>query len=108
MKMSGMKGISRFLVFLFLSTALFTAGVCPQTVPAGQQNAIDPAGIRSGDAVQPSAQIHFVPNSLRFWNDPRHATTRLPEECHGQECTPIPAYADILIHPTNFVQCIDF
>ncbi len=50
-----------------------------------------------GDSSTPQrAQIinHFVPNSYAFWSDPANWTT-----AYG------PAYANILLEPTNFVPC---
>lgn len=41
-------------------------------------------------------EIHFVPNSFAFWDDPRFATTTNP---------PKPAYADVVTAPTNFLPC---
>lgn len=57
---------------------------------------------------------HFIPNSYEFWTDPRNATTYLLEGCTGSDCTctpgtpnckAIPAFADILVEPENFVWC---
>jgi hypothetical protein len=45
---------------------------------------------------RPSRYIHFVPNSFRFWNDPRFATTQDP---------PKPAYADVVVAPSDFLPC---
>ncbi|MGH7987127.1 MAG: hypothetical protein ACREQX_12685 [Candidatus Binataceae bacterium] len=42
----------------------------------------------------PPTQVHFVPNSYAFWSNPKNWTTS-----YG------PAYADILLTPTNFVPC---
>lgn len=50
-------------------------------------------------------QVHFVPNSYRFWTDPRHATTELPEGCTGSACTLVPAFANILLQNSNFLAC---
>ncbi len=50
-------------------------------------------------------QVHFVPNSYRFWSSPRHATTELPQGCTGANCTPVAAYADILLKGSNFLSC---
>jgi hypothetical protein len=50
-------------------------------------------------------QVHFVPNSFLFWNSPLFATTELPVGCSGSDCSPIPAYADVLLENSNFVQC---
>ena len=58
-------------------------------------------------------QIHFVPNSYKFWTNPRFATTHLISGCTGSNCScssgpncmAIPAFADILVQPTNFVWC---
>jgi len=41
-------------------------------------------------------EVHFVPNTFRFWNDPRFATTTDP---------PKPAYADVVEAPTGFLPC---
>ena len=52
---------------------------------------------RSGDPTSPQAvatAVHFVPNSYAFWSNPQHWTTS-----YG------PAYADILLQPSNFVPC---
>jgi hypothetical protein len=43
-----------------------------------------------------ATQVHFVPNTFRFWDDPRFFTTDQP---------PKPAYADVLIAPTGFLPC---
>jgi len=83
--------ISRPLLFALLAAAL--------------SNAIAASAAAETGALRQSPQIHFVPDSFEFWNDPRHATTRLPEGCHGKDCTPVPAYADVVLHPANFVQC---
>jgi hypothetical protein len=47
-------------------------------------------------ASRPPRYIHFVPNSFRFWDDPRFATTEDP---------PKPAYADVVEAPSNFLPC---
>lgn len=60
-----------------------------------------------------SNQVHFVPNSYKFWTNPRFATTHLTSGCTGSncscasgaDCVAIPAFADILVQPTNFVWC---
>jgi hypothetical protein len=46
--------------------------------------------------VGPHDEIHFVPNTFAFWDDPRFATTTDP---------PKPAYADVLLAPSNFLPC---
>jgi hypothetical protein len=63
------------------------------------------ATILPGEALSrsPKAQVHFVPNTFKFWNNPKFATTELPG-CTGDNCTPTPAYADILLSGSNFVQ----
>jgi hypothetical protein len=43
-----------------------------------------------------ATEYHFVPNTFRFWDDPRFATTRNPTT---------PAYADIVQAPTQFLPC---
>jgi hypothetical protein len=43
-----------------------------------------------------SRQVHFVPNTFAFWDDPRFATTLDP---------PKAAYADVLLAPSNFLPC---
>lgn len=43
-----------------------------------------------------SPEVHFVPNTFRFWDDPRFATTTDP---------PKPAYADVIQSPTGFLPC---
>jgi hypothetical protein len=40
--------------------------------------------------------VHFVPNTFRFWDNPRFATTDDP---------PKPAYADVVLAPSNFLPC---
>jgi len=40
--------------------------------------------------------VHFVPNTFRFWDDPRFATTTNP---------PKPAYADVVEAPSGFLPC---
>lgn len=40
--------------------------------------------------------VHFVPNTFRFWDDPRFATTTDP---------PKPAYADVITGSSNFLPC---
>jgi hypothetical protein len=47
-------------------------------------------------AAPPPRYVHFVPNSFRFWDDPRFATTEDP---------PKPAYADVIVAPSNFLPC---
>jgi hypothetical protein len=49
--------------------------------------------------------VHFVPNTFQFWNNPMFATTELPPGCTGSGCTPTPAYANIVLHGSNFVEC---
>ena len=50
-------------------------------------------------------QVHFVPNTFLFWNNPLFATTKLPQGCTGKNCTYVPAYANILLQNSNFLQC---
>jgi hypothetical protein len=58
-------------------------------------------------------QKHFVPDSYKFWTDPKHATTHLISGCTGSNCSctsganciAIPAFANILEESTNFVWC---
>lgn len=47
-------------------------------------------------ASSPPTYVHFVPNTFRFWDDPRFATTTNP---------PKPAYADVVTAPTDFLPC---
>lgn len=63
---------------------------------------------------RPSQITHFVPNSYKFWSDPKNATTHLLEGCMGSDCAciageencqAIPAFTDILLTPENFVWC---
>lgn len=51
-------------------------------------------GDSTGSASPTPGIVHFVPNSHAFWSDPANWTT-----CFG------PAYADILLTPSNFVPC---
>jgi len=51
-------------------------------------------GDSTGSASRTPGIVHFVPNSHAFWSDPANWTT-----CFG------PAYADILLTPSNFVPC---
>ena len=48
----------------------------------------------SGSPQAGPTPVHFVPNSHAFWSDPQNWTTS-----YG------PAYANILLAPTNFVPC---
>ena len=41
-------------------------------------------------------EVHFVPNTFLFWDDPQFATTTNP---------PKPAYADVVENPGNFLPC---
>ena len=41
-------------------------------------------------------EVHFVPNTFRFWDDPRFFTTDDP---------PKPAYADVIVSPSGFLPC---
>ena len=55
------------------------------------------AGCGGGGSSSPSSgptPVHFVPNSHKFWSDPQNWTTSFG-----------PAYANILLAPTNFVSC---
>lgn len=69
------------------------------------------SAIASGHAV--TNRVHFVPNSYKFWTNPRFATTHLISGCSGSncsctsgaDCVAIPAFADVLVEPTNFVWC---
>lgn len=47
-------------------------------------------------AAPPSTEVHFVPNTFRFWDAPRFATTEDP---------PKAAYADVIVAPSNFLPC---
>ena len=47
-----------------------------------------------GGSQSPPSIVHFVPNSLPFWSNPQHWTTSFG-----------PAFANILLAPTNFVPC---
>jgi hypothetical protein len=58
--------------------------------------------------------VHFVPNIHEFWTNDANATTYLLENCTGSECEclpseegcqALPAFADILLKPENFVWC---
>ncbi len=54
-------------------------------------------GNSSGDqgaSAEPAAFVHFVPNSHPFWSNPENWTTEFG-----------PAYANILLAPSNFVPC---
>jgi len=87
------------LAALLLATTL----VLPATAPGADPVAVAQAGpvipIRP-DARLPIVpyaalpEVHFVPNTFRFWDDPRFATTTDP---------PKPAYADVVLSPTGFL-----
>jgi hypothetical protein len=47
-------------------------------------------------AAPPAGEVHFVPNTFRFWDAARFATTEDP---------PKPAYADVIVAPSNFLPC---
>lgn len=58
--------------------------------------------------------VHFVPNRYSFWVDPEHATTHLLTGCTDSDCActageencePIPAFANIVLEPENFIWC---
>ena len=53
-----------------------------------------PSVLTAGSGTNNEHQVHFVPNSLLFWANPRNWTTS-----YG------PAYANILLHPKNFLPC---
>jgi hypothetical protein len=70
-----------------------------------------PDAVESGSV---GKQKHFVPNSYKFWSNPKRATTHLTAGCTGSDCsctpgtancTAIPAYGDILVNTSNFVWC---
>jgi hypothetical protein len=101
---------NRIYVLLLLATL---GGGMLLSGPAAAQPGEVPQ-MRSGTGAAPRAaasgprskrRVHFVPNSFQFWNNPKHATTELPPNCSGDGCSPIPAYADVLLEGSNFVQC---
>jgi hypothetical protein len=69
--------------------------------------------MRSRRKLRGGIHAHFVPNSYKFWSNPKHATTHLLSGCTGSDCSctsgtncvAIPAFANILVQSTNFVWC---
>jgi hypothetical protein len=88
-------------IHLWLISLIFTAALLAPAASAQPA----PGTARNGHAAAHPAHVHFVPNSFQFWNNPRFATTQLPSGCQGSACTPTPAYADVLLQSSNFLQC---
>lgn len=89
-----------------LATLLLAAALA---LPGAAHAATSVPGIQSGPLfpIRPDArlpivpyaaapEVHFVPNTFRFWDDPRFATTTDP---------PKPAYADVVQKPSGFLPC---
>lgn len=53
-----------------------------------------PFVIAAGSGANSKSQVGFVPNSFRFWDKPRNWPTSFG-----------PAYADIVLEPSNFLPC---
>jgi hypothetical protein len=90
------------LLFLTLEPAITRAQISP--LPGRNPlTDLQPAAAASFNPF--GRQVHFVPNTFLFWNNPLFATTKLPERCQGSACTPVPAYANVLLQNSNFLQC---
>lgn len=99
---SGAQGRTGFLalasvIVLGCAVASATCAWATSAAAKGQLQCEEPAS--------KPRQVHFVPNSYRFWSSPKHATTELPEGCTGSDCTPVPAYANIVLQGSNFLPC---
>jgi hypothetical protein len=91
---------------LVVTVLLISIGTDPRIARSqGTSNGPDGTCSTPLEAEEVRRPVHFVPNSFKFWNNPKHATTELPPGCTGSECSPIPAYADVLLEGSNFVQC---
>jgi hypothetical protein len=53
-----------------------------------------PSVLAAGSGANSKRQVHFVPNSFRFWDKTRNWPTSFG-----------PAYADIVLEPSNFLPC---
>jgi hypothetical protein len=53
-----------------------------------------PSVLAAGSGANSKRQVHFVPNSFRFWDNTRNWPTSFG-----------PAYADIVLEPSNFLPC---
>lgn len=94
-------GLRALLALVLLPTALAlphpACGAVPEAV--ARSGVIIPIRPDARLPIVPYAQgpeVHFVPNTFRFWDDPRFATTTNP---------PKPAYADVVLSPTGFLPC---
>jgi hypothetical protein len=104
LKVQGRRALGR--VVLALVAALLAAAPAPPAVaerepftsaaPASSIIPIAPARRLPLIGGPPATEVHFVPNTFRFWDDPRFATTTDP---------PKPAYADVITAPSNFLPC---
>ncbi len=98
----------RWLLVTILLMMLIPALARAQVLGAGRNPLLDLAPPLPGNSALPGLPgpiVHFVPNTFLFWNNPLFATTELPAGCSGSGCTPTPAYANILLENSNFVQC---
>ena len=89
------------LAALVLATTLALPATAPGAgpVPVAQSGPVIPIRPDARLPIVPYAalpEVHFVPNTFRFWDDPRFATTTDP---------PKPAYADVVLSPTGFLPC---
>ena len=91
-----------WLCLAALLLAIAPGAARAQLLGSGRNPLLDLLPTPSGSFGQ---QVHFVPNTFVFWNSPLFATTDLPVGCTGSECMPIPAYADVLLENSNFIQC---
>jgi hypothetical protein len=100
---------TRFIVCLVIVMTILAARMTRALEPASGGLARNPLlDLAPKIPIPPSPfgrQVHFVPNTFAFWNNPSFATTQLPPGCAGGGCAPIPAYANILLQNSNFVQC---
>jgi hypothetical protein len=91
------------ICLLFLTIAPTMAGA--QFSPLPGRSPLTDLQPQPAASFNPFGQVHFVPNTFLFWNNPLFATTKLPEGCQGKACTPVPAYANVLLQNSNFLQC---
>jgi len=107
----------RAWIILVCLTAMVPSKAMSQGMPtiAADSTAATRDAIYALDAVASSGapRRHFVPNSYKFWTNPKHATTQLTAGCTGSDCSctsgsdcvSIPAFGDILVTPSNFLWC---
>lgn len=93
------KGVGCVLVIALAATVATFASVASAD-PGGTSSIVRPivpaVRLAQTRATRPPRYVHFVPNTFRFWNDPRFATTLDPRK---------PAYADVADAPSNFLPC---